>query len=128
MGGSQGKGDQRPLPDRFVPEDLGSATRVALDARSDLYGHVTEEGVRPRELGVQETSDFSSRGAPWGTRESLVDKTHEMGVDFDKFIAGVAADKSDTEMAQELGVSEKAIQHFKNHFFRYGINDVQGQD
>ncbi|WP_235911049.1 hypothetical protein [Heliobacterium mobile] len=128
MGGSQGRGDQRPLPDKFVPEDLGSATRVALDGRSDLYGHVTEKGVRPRELGVQETSQFSTRGAPWGMRESLVDLTHEMGIDFDKFVEGIAKDRSDMEMAQEFGVPEGTVSHLKNHFFRYGINDVQGQD
>lgn len=128
MGGSQGIRDQRPLPEKFIPEDLGSATRTALDGRSELYGFVTEDGVRPRELGIQETGNFSTRGAPWGIRESLVDMTHEVGIDFDKFVGGIARDKSDVEMAEELGVSAKTVSHLKNHFWRHGINDIQGQD
>ncbi|QGG48249.1 hypothetical protein [Heliorestis convoluta] len=119
---------QRPLPDKFVSEDLGSATRVALDGRSELEGFVTKEGVKPRDLGAPETTQYSTRGAPWGIRPSLVDMTHEVGIDFDKFIDGIAKDRSDTEMAEELGVNAKTIGHLKNHFWRYGINDIQGQD
>ncbi|KAB2954675.1 helix-turn-helix domain-containing protein [Heliorestis acidaminivorans] len=54
--------------------------------------------------------------------------TNEVGIDFDNFIDGIAKDRSDTEMAEEFGVTPKTIGHLKNHFWRYGINDIQGQD
>ncbi|MDK2820512.1 MAG: hypothetical protein PWP31_477 [Clostridia bacterium] len=65
---------------------------------------------------------------PWSTQPSLKEKTNEVGIDFDKFIAGLAANRSDTELAKEFGVNSEAIYHLRNHFERYGIQSVMGQD
>ncbi|MBM7854074.1 DNA-directed RNA polymerase specialized sigma subunit [Desulfohalotomaculum tongense] len=65
---------------------------------------------------------------PWTTEPSLVTKTEEVGVDFDRFIDGLKNDRTDAEIAQEFGVSEKTIAHLRNHFMRYGIGSTMGQD
>jgi len=71
--------------------------------------------------------DFRSR-APWGTEPGLKQKAEEVGVDFDRFIDHLAANRSDTEIAREFGVSEKTISHLREHFERLGIHSIMGQD
>lgn len=71
--------------------------------------------------------DFRSR-APWSRQPSLKEKAEEVGVDFDRFIAGLAANRSDVEMAREFGVPEKTIWHLRNHFERLGVHSIEGQD
>lgn len=115
--------DKEELPKSFVPDHLGSAPLVNLDGASELYGFATEQGVKARR-----EEEITGRGAPWGYRDSLVDMCEEVNVDFDTLIEGIKNDRADNEIAEELGVSDKCISHLKNHFFRYGINDVQGQD
>ncbi|MCW2279151.1 hypothetical protein [Heliophilum fasciatum] len=117
-----------PLPNRFVPEPMGSATHVALDAHTELHGYQTEAQINPRIQGTDHVNYMTSKGAPWGLRDSLVDMTRELGIPFDAFIERIAENRSDTEMAGEFAVSPHTIQHLKNHFYRHGINDVQGQD
>ncbi|MFZ5644277.1 MAG: helix-turn-helix domain-containing protein [Bacillota bacterium] len=65
---------------------------------------------------------------PWTTEPSLKQKTEELGIDFDRFIYGMKYDKSDIELAGELGVSEKTIGHLRDHFIRKGLGSTMGQD
>ncbi|MTI79454.1 MAG: helix-turn-helix domain-containing protein [Firmicutes bacterium] len=65
---------------------------------------------------------------PWTTETSLVTKTEEVGIDFDRFIDGLKNDKSDIEMADEFGVTNKTIGYLKDHFMRHGIGSTMGQD
>lgn len=72
-------------------------------------------------------SFFQSR-VPWSSEPSLKEMTREVGVDFDRFIEGIKDDKNDSEMAQELNVSEELIYHLKDHFYTHGVHSVVGQD
>lgn len=65
---------------------------------------------------------------PWSTEPSLKFKTDEVGIDFNEFIAGLKDGKSDVEMADEFNVTEKLIYHLRDHFMRYGLGHVMGQD
>ena len=65
---------------------------------------------------------------PWSTEPSLKFKTNEVGIDFDEFIEGLKENKTDTEMAEEFGCSEKTIFHLRDHFIRKGIGSIMGQD
>jgi DNA-directed RNA polymerase specialized sigma subunit len=71
--------------------------------------------------------DFVSR-VPWSAEPSLKEKTEEVGIDFDSFIAGLEANKTDTEMAEEFNVSTKTITHLREHFEHLGIHSIMGQD
>lgn len=73
------------------------------------------------------TEDFVSR-VPWSTEPSLKEKTEEVGIDFDQFIARLAENRSDMEMAEEFQVSEKTIAHLREHFERLGLQSIMGQD
>ncbi len=72
-------------------------------------------------------SFFQSR-VPWSSEPSLKEMTREVGVDFDRFIEGIKDDKNDSEMAQELNVSEELIYHLKDHFYTHGVHSVVGQE
>lgn len=65
---------------------------------------------------------------PWDMQPGLKEIADEVGVDFDNLINGFKNDKTDYEMAEELGVTEKMVFHLRDHFMRYGIGSVQGQD
>lgn len=65
---------------------------------------------------------------PWDMQPGLKEIADEVGVDFDNLIKGFKEDKTDYEMAEELGVTEKMVFHLRDHFMRYGIGSVQGQD
>jgi len=71
--------------------------------------------------------DYSSR-VPWSTEPSLKAKAEEVGIDFDKFIAGLASNSSDMEMAKEFKVSSKTIMYLRKHFEELGLHSVMGQD
>jgi len=71
--------------------------------------------------------DFGSR-TPWSRKPSLREKVVEAGVDFGQFLSLLERGRSDMEMAGELGVPEKTVQHLRNHFDRYGICSTVGQD
>lgn len=71
--------------------------------------------------------DFVSR-VPWSAEPSLKQKTEDVGIDFDQFIGGLAQNRSDMEMAAEFKVSSKTISHLREHFERYGIHSIMGQD
>jgi len=52
----------------------------------------------------------------------------EVGIDFDAFTAALAANKSDTEMAVAFGVSTEVINRLREHFERYGLHSIMGED
>lgn len=65
---------------------------------------------------------------PWSVKPSLKEKARESGVEFDRLIELLGKQQSDTEMASELGVSEELVRHLRDHFERYGVSSVMGQD
>ncbi|TDA69503.1 MAG: helix-turn-helix domain-containing protein [Clostridia bacterium] len=65
---------------------------------------------------------------PWDRGLSLQDKAREIGVDFDRFIAGLARQATDTEMAAELDIPPEAVANLRRHFQHYGLHSVEGQD
>ncbi|WP_258360482.1 helix-turn-helix domain-containing protein [Moorella sulfitireducens (nom. illeg.)] len=71
---------------------------------------------------------FKPARVPWSTRPGLKEMAAEAGVDYDRFLAGLAANRSDTELAAELGVDSQVIFHLRDHFERYGIHSITGQD
>ncbi len=72
--------------------------------------------------------NMGSPGPPWGWQPSLQAMVEEMGIDFDRFITRLRVGATDEEMAQEFGVSTKVISSFRDHFERFGIDSVMGQD
>ena len=71
--------------------------------------------------------DHVSR-VPWGIHPSLKDKTNELGVDFDRFIAELKKDSDDTEIAGKLEISEKVVADLRKHFEELGIQSIVGRD
>ncbi|MBS3976556.1 MAG: helix-turn-helix domain-containing protein [Syntrophomonadaceae bacterium] len=71
--------------------------------------------------------DFQSR-VPWSTEPGLKQKTREVGIDFDRFIEQIAANRSDVEIASDFGVPIKVITHLRDHFLHLGIHSIVGQD
>jgi hypothetical protein len=66
--------------------------------------------------------------APWSTQPSLKLKTDEVGIDFDLFIEGLREGRSDAEMADAFEVPAGTVANLREHFMRYGVDSVQGQD
>lgn len=66
--------------------------------------------------------------APWSTQPSLKLKTDEVSVDFDRFIEGLRLGQSDAEMAVAFGVPVGTVANLREHFMRFGVDSVQGQD
>lgn len=65
---------------------------------------------------------------PWSTQPSLKLKCDEVGVDFDRFIEDLRLDWSDEDIAHEFDVPVGTIMNLREHFMRFGIDSVQGQD
>ncbi|MBO8128428.1 MAG: helix-turn-helix domain-containing protein [Peptococcaceae bacterium] len=65
---------------------------------------------------------------PWSTKPSLKLKTDEVGINFDAFIESLKNDLSDEEMARMFGVPSSVIGHLRDHFMRFGLDSVMGQD
>lgn len=77
---------------------------------------------------MDENDSFFQSRVPWSSEPSLKEMSHEVGVDFDRFIDGIKEDKSDAEMAEEFDVSEKLIYHLRDHFYTHGVHSIMGQD
>lgn len=73
-------------------------------------------------------NSYESPGPPWGWQPSLKILVEDMGVDFDALIAHFKYGFGDEEIAAALGTNVKAISHFREHFEKYGIDSVMGQD
>lgn len=67
-------------------------------------------------------------GPPWGWQPSLQAMVEEAGVNFDDFIDCIRDGATDEEMARKFGVSMETIVCLRDHFERYGIDSVMGQD
>jgi len=52
----------------------------------------------------------------------------EAGLEFDKFLEDIKNGKTDDEIAQQTGVSREVISNLREHFEKYGIDSVMGQD
>ncbi|OAT81769.1 histidine kinase [Desulfotomaculum copahuensis] len=72
--------------------------------------------------------EFIRSRVPWSTEPSLKTKTDEVGIGFDVFIEGLKNNRTDAEMAAEFGVTEKLIAHLRDHFMRFGVGSIMGQD
>ncbi|MGB4504124.1 MAG: helix-turn-helix domain-containing protein [Syntrophaceticus sp.] len=59
---------------------------------------------------------------------SLKAMVEDVGIDFDTFLDQLEDGKTDEEIAAKTGVSSKVIRHFREHFEKYGIDSVIGQD
>ncbi len=75
-----------------------------------------------------ENDSFTRSRVPWSPGPSLREIAGEVGVDADSFIEGVKNDKTNGEIAEELGVSENLIYHLRDRFYSHGIDSVMGQD
>lgn len=71
---------------------------------------------------------FLRSRVPWEAGPNLKEMTDEVGIDMDRFVEAIGANKSDTEMASEFAVSEKTITCLKDHFFSKGLGTTIGQD
>jgi hypothetical protein len=71
---------------------------------------------------------YAGFGPPWGIQPSLKAIVEDAGIDFDSFIDALKEGITDQEMARRFQVSEQAIAYFREHFERYGIDSVMGQD
>ncbi|MDD4237143.1 MAG: helix-turn-helix domain-containing protein [Desulfotomaculaceae bacterium] len=77
---------------------------------------------------MEQSNSFIQSRVPWSTEPSLQDIAQEVGVDYDRLIEGIKEDKSDSEIAGELAVSDKLIYHLRDHFYTRGIHSIMGQD
>lgn len=65
---------------------------------------------------------------PWSLQPSLKLKTDEVGIDFDIFIRRLAENRTNEDMAREFGVPVETIANLREHFIRFGVDSVMGQD
>lgn len=71
---------------------------------------------------------FLRTRVPWEAGPNLKEMTDEVGIDMDRFVEAIGANKTDVEMAAEFGVSEKTVAALKDHFYRKGLGTTVGQD
>jgi len=72
--------------------------------------------------------EFLRSRVPWEAGPNLKEMTDEVGIDMDRFVEAIGAEKSDMEMAREFGVSEKTVNCLKEQFYRKGLGSIVGQD
>jgi len=103
----------------YVLTEMGSARFVALHG-SSRYKY---------EMGPTDLTE-GSKGPPWSIEPSMRFVCDEVGIDYNQFIKGLRDNKSDVEMARELGVSEKAIANLRERFYKVDvpITGNYGQD
>ena len=71
---------------------------------------------------------MSGIGPPWSLQPSLQLMLEEAGLEFDKFLEDIKNGKTNDEIAQQTGVSREVISNLREHFEKYGIDSVMGQD
>jgi hypothetical protein len=84
--------------------------------------------IAKRVIFTDHNDSFIQSRVPWSTEPSLKDMAREAGVNYDRLINGIKEDKSDSELAGELAVSEKLIYHLRDRFYTHGIHSIMGQD
>jgi len=104
--------------DNVVEEKMGSATHWYLTSRSPYYKEAWEIAA----------DGFTAKGAPFSFDLGFKDKCDEIGVPWEDFIEQLKNGKSDFEIAQELGITEKLAENLRYQFEKYGITGVTGQD
>lgn len=67
-------------------------------------------------------------GPPWSWQPSLQRLAEEAGISFDEFIECLREGLGDEAVAQKFNVSVQTIADLREHFERYGIDSVIGQD
>jgi hypothetical protein len=67
-------------------------------------------------------------GPPWGLQPSLKALVEDAGIDFDSFIAAIEEGLTDEETALRFGVTENTVKYLREHFEKYGLDSVMGQD
>ncbi|MGI6678899.1 MAG: helix-turn-helix transcriptional regulator [Dehalobacterium sp.] len=72
-------------------------------------------------------NDFPSR-VPWNWQPHFNEICAEENVDPNLLIDAFANNESDREIAGIFNTTEKTIRHLRNHFEKYGIGSVMGQD
>lgn len=104
----------------FTVTEMGSARFVSLGGEGSKYKYETG----PTEL------QQGTKGPPWSVDDSMHAVCDEAGIDYNRFIAGLRDNKSDTEMAKELGVSDKVIRNLTERFYKMDvpITGNYGQD
>jgi hypothetical protein len=109
-------GEKLSVGNAFVPENMGSAVQVNLDGQSEPNNNRQEIPLHPGE----------TPSAPWGMEPSLEAMCEEAGVDFDNFLDFMKNNRSDQEVADELGVQQLTISSLRRHFESHGIDSVAG--
>ena len=71
---------------------------------------------------------MSGIGPPWSLQPSLQLMLEEAGLEFDKFLEDIKNGKTDDEIAQQTGVSREVISNLREHFEKYAVDSVMGQD
>lgn len=103
----------------FVPTEMGSARFVSPDGEGSTYKY--EKGPTAYQQGFP--------GPPWGIEPSMHFLCDEVGIDYHRFIAALAAHKNEMEMAREFGVNNQTIRGLKDYFYRTeSITGNYGQD
>ncbi len=111
----------------FIAEDLGSATMVSLDGRTEGTAFVTE-GDRGTKQIPEQSDEYTTRGAPWGRLPSLKEMTTEVGIKFEEFISSLDHQETDEEIARKFNVPVETITHLRDHFDHYGVDSMMGMD
>lgn len=77
---------------------------------------------------MERNDRFQLSHVPWSREPGLKEMTREVGIDFDRFIDAIKEDKTNVEMAEEFDVSEKLVDHLREHFFTHGVGSIEGRD
>ncbi len=110
---------QAPVGDSFMPTEMGSARFASLDGEGSTYKY--ETGPTHLEQGF--------RGPPWGVEPSMRYVCDEAGIDYNRFIEGIAENKGDMELAEEFSVSSETINDLRRRFYQVeAITGNYGQD
>lgn len=110
---------ENPEGASFVPTELGSA-RAVSQGREGSRDKV-EVWTDPMEKGLP--------GPPWGLEPSVKSVCCQAGVDYHRFVEGLAENKSDNELAGEFSVSSDTIRNIRRLFYQNeALNGNYGQD
>lgn len=106
------------MEEKFTKTEMGSARRASLEGNSN---YKYEEGIVNNEEGF--------RGPPWGKEPSMKIVCEDLGVDYNQFINALKEDKSDINMANELGVKKEVVESLRKRFYDMeAISGNTGQD
>ncbi len=67
-------------------------------------------------------------GPPWSSQPSLKVMAEDVGLNFDSFISQLGEGKTDQEIAVQEGISVRTVCQLREHFEKFGIDSIVGQD